>query len=88
MRARLTRFLHPLTGGRDGRGWDFGEAVYLSDVAALIEDTPGVDAVRFLQLMVGQASAATACPSSRSSWSPPANSQLKIVVPSVPYALA
>ena len=26
VRTRLTAFLHPLTGGRDGRGWQFGEA--------------------------------------------------------------
>ena len=27
-------------------GWDFGESVYLSDMAELIEDMPGVEAVR------------------------------------------
>ena len=54
VRTRLAAFLHPLTGGRDGRGRGFGDSVWLSDLAALIEETPGVDAVRLLQLMAGQ----------------------------------
>jgi len=44
----LTRFLHPLTGGLDGRGWDFGRKPHKSDLYALIEDVPGVDHVRLL----------------------------------------
>lgn len=41
--ARLNAFLHPLAGGPDGQGWSFGQPVYLSQVAALIENTKGVD---------------------------------------------
>jgi hypothetical protein len=37
IRARLGAFLHPIAGG-----WQFGEAVRLSHVAALIEGVPGV----------------------------------------------
>ena len=33
VRAQLARFPHPLTGGRDRLGWEFGQAIYLSDVA-------------------------------------------------------
>jgi hypothetical protein len=41
--SRLVAFLHPLTGGPGGHGWDFGQAVSLSQVASLIETTEGVD---------------------------------------------
>jgi hypothetical protein len=48
--ARLAAFLHPLTGGLDGTGWDFGRTPHRSDFFALIESVPGVDHVRFLQI--------------------------------------
>lgn len=46
----LRRFLHPLTGGPEGRGWPFGRDVFLSDVAALLESLRGVDFVATLGL--------------------------------------
>ncbi len=52
LRESLASFLHPLTGGAAGTGWDFGEPVYLSQVAALVEATKGVDFVSLLQLIV------------------------------------
>jgi hypothetical protein len=88
VRARLTRFTHPLSGGLDQQGWEFGQSIYLSDVAALIEQTPGVDAVRFLQLMVGSAVYGDCIPMLPEQLVAPGESQLKILVPSVPYALA
>jgi hypothetical protein len=88
VRSRLTQFLHPLMGGHDGHGWEFGESVYLSDVAALIEATPGVDAVRFLQLMVGQSVYVDNVPVEPHQLITAGDSQLKIIIPSVPYALA
>jgi predicted phage baseplate assembly protein len=45
---RLSAFLHPLTGGFDGRGWELGRKPYRSDLFALIEGTPGIDHVRRL----------------------------------------
>jgi predicted phage baseplate assembly protein len=48
--AALRAFLHPLTGGRDGTGWPFGRAPYLSDIYALLESLPGVDHVGRLEL--------------------------------------
>jgi Baseplate J-like protein len=42
VRQALDRFLHPLQGGRDGRGWMFGESVHLSQVASVIEAVDGV----------------------------------------------
>jgi hypothetical protein len=52
LRERLATFLHPLTGGSAGTGWDFGQPVYLSQIARLIEETQGVDFVPLLQLIV------------------------------------
>lgn len=40
---KLTHFLHPLTGGFDGIGWNFGRQPHLSDLHYLIETIPGVD---------------------------------------------
>jgi hypothetical protein len=45
---KLAGFLHPLFGGLDGSGWDFGRAPYKSDLYALIESVSGVDHVRSL----------------------------------------
>jgi hypothetical protein len=55
VRERLDSFLHPLRGGRDGRGWQVGEGVPLSQVAAIVEGTPGVDFARQLGLRVDDA---------------------------------
>lgn len=88
VRARLGRFLHPVTGGRDGTGWDFGVPAYLSDLAALLEETAGVDAVPSLQLMVGSAIHGDHVPLGPHQIVAAGDSQLKIVVRSVPYALA
>lgn len=53
IRQRLQRYLHPLTGGPDGTGWEFGRSLYLSDVYALLEGIPGVDHVQKLALNDG-----------------------------------
>lgn len=48
VQQKLTSFLHPLTGGLDGNGWDFGREPYKSDFYALLEAIDGVDHVRTL----------------------------------------
>ncbi len=48
VQQKLTSFLHPLTGGLDGNGWDFGREPYKSDFYALLEAIAGVDHVRTL----------------------------------------
>jgi predicted phage baseplate assembly protein len=48
---RLAAFLHPLSGGVDGKGWEFGRASHRSDLLALIESVPGVDHVRYLNIV-------------------------------------
>jgi predicted phage baseplate assembly protein len=55
LRSALDGFLHPLTGGRDGAGWDFGEPVFASRIARVVEAVPGVDHASALQLRVGGA---------------------------------
>jgi hypothetical protein len=45
---RLRAFLHPLTGGLDSTGWDFGRQPHRSDLFALAEGTAGVDHIRRL----------------------------------------
>lgn len=50
VQATLDRFLHPLTGGLDGKGWGFGRSPYRSDFFALLEKVPGVEYVRSLTL--------------------------------------
>jgi Baseplate J-like protein len=50
VRQTLDRFLHPLTGGLDGNGWDFGREPYKSDLYALLETIPGIDYIRSLSI--------------------------------------
>ncbi|MBD2211944.1 putative baseplate assembly protein [Nostoc linckia FACHB-104] len=42
LRVALYRYLNPLTGGPEGKGWPFGRPVYSSDIIALLQQTPGV----------------------------------------------
>jgi hypothetical protein len=46
----IRTFLSPLTGGEDGTGWEFGRAVFRSELYQLIEGIAGVDHVRQLLL--------------------------------------
>jgi uncharacterized phage protein gp47/JayE len=46
--AALRRFLHPLTGGFAGTGWDFGRSPQISDLVQVIGAIPGVDHIRSL----------------------------------------
>jgi predicted phage baseplate assembly protein len=50
--ARLTAYLHPVGGGPEGAGWDFGRSPEESDFYSLLEAVPGVDHVR--RLVVGK----------------------------------
>jgi predicted phage baseplate assembly protein len=46
----LYRFLNPITGGPDGKGWPFGRPLYASDIIALIQQVPGVRYLGAVQL--------------------------------------
>jgi len=47
----LRRFLHPLVGGRDGKGWPFGRAVLKTELIHLVEEIPGVEGVDSVQML-------------------------------------
>lgn len=47
---KLKTFLHPLKGGPIGKGWDFGQNISISKMAAAIEDIEGVDCVNEIEL--------------------------------------
>ena len=49
---RLENFLHPLTGGVRGQGWEFGREPHESDFYALIEAISSVDYVRSLSVNI------------------------------------
>jgi hypothetical protein len=52
VREALQAFFQPLTGGPSGTGWPFGRSVYLSDVATMLENLPGVDYVQEIELLL------------------------------------
>lgn len=43
--AALTKYFGPLEGGPKGKGWPFGQTVYVSDLYALLDQVEGVDFV-------------------------------------------
>ena len=45
---QLAAFLHPLTGGFEGTGWQFGRAPHRSDLYALLKQIPEADHIRSL----------------------------------------
>jgi hypothetical protein len=47
---RIAKFLHPLTGGFDGLGWEFNRIPYLSDLYRLLETMTEVDHVDSLKI--------------------------------------
>lgn len=50
LRVALYRFLNPLTGGSDAKGWPFGRPLYPSDIVTLFQQTPGVRYLGVVQL--------------------------------------
>jgi predicted phage baseplate assembly protein len=48
----ITNFFHPLTGGDDGTGWEFGGEIFFSEVSRLIVQTPGVARIGNNQLVI------------------------------------
>lgn len=50
LRISLYRFLNPLTGGIEGKGWPFGRPLYPSDIVTLFQRTPGVRYLGVVQL--------------------------------------
>ncbi len=50
IRQRLIEFMHPLHGGFDRNGWDFGRHPHRSDLLSLISSVAGVDHIRSLTI--------------------------------------
>lgn len=50
LRVALYRFLNPITGGLDGKGWPFGRPVYPSDIVNLFQQFPAVRYLGVVQL--------------------------------------
>jgi predicted phage baseplate assembly protein len=42
---RLNAFIHPVTGGEDGKGWEWGAALTLGDIYPLLQRLPDVEYV-------------------------------------------
>lgn len=42
---QLQCFFHPLQGGQQGQGWEFGRPIYISEIYELLDELPGVDYV-------------------------------------------
>lgn len=60
-KKRFSEFLHPLTGGERGKGWEFGSAPCLSDIYSILEDIEDVDYVKkvVMSLWTGEGSRIT-----------------------------
>ncbi len=48
---KLNYYIHPLTGGPDEKGWEFGKMICIPELYALIEGVEGVDHVEGLVLL-------------------------------------
>jgi len=59
VKKKLMAFFHPLTGGTEKEGWDFGRDVSASDIYALLEGIDGVDHVERLKFSYNGTTATT-----------------------------
>ena len=55
MRARLYRFLNPLTGGPEGSGWPFGRDLFLSDIYQCLQGVPNIQFIRSVEMFTAKA---------------------------------
>jgi hypothetical protein len=46
----LRRYMHPLWGGNDGKGWKFGKALIKTDLYRIVEDTDGIEYIDRLEI--------------------------------------
>ena len=47
---RLYRFINPLTGGPDGKGWEFGRDLFVSDIYQCLQGLPDVQFIRSVEM--------------------------------------
>ncbi len=48
---KLRTYLHPLVGGRSGKGWEFGRAILKTEIVRVVEEVPGVEGVDALEIL-------------------------------------
>lgn len=48
--ARLHRYLNPLTGGNEGKGWPFGRDLFISDVYQCLQGLPNIQFIRNVEM--------------------------------------
>jgi predicted phage baseplate assembly protein len=48
--GRLYRFINPLIGGGDGKGWEFNRDLFVSDVYQCLQGTPNVQFIRSVEM--------------------------------------
>jgi predicted phage baseplate assembly protein len=53
--GRIYRFLNPLIGGMDGQGWPFGRDLVAPDIYQFLQNIPGVQFIRNVELFVTSA---------------------------------
>jgi predicted phage baseplate assembly protein len=46
----LYAYLHPISGGMDGKGWPFGRPVHMGEIYALLQSLPGTELVEDVRL--------------------------------------
>jgi hypothetical protein len=56
--ARLYRFINPLTGGPDGKGWPFGRDLFVSDIYQCLQGMPDVQFIRGVEMYAAKAGGA------------------------------
>lgn len=47
---RLFEFINPLVGGYDGAGWQFGRDLHTADIIAALQNVPGIDFIRSVEI--------------------------------------
>lgn len=52
LQKAVSAFLHPLTGGPDGKGWPFGRNVYVSEIYDILDRQRGVDYVKRTEIPI------------------------------------
>lgn len=54
IRTLLEEFLHPLYGGKEGRGWEFGEDIHISNIYMLLNEVKGIEKIDEISFSPGE----------------------------------
>ncbi len=83
VKRALEKFLHPLEGGSDEKGWPFGRNVFVSEIYELVDQFPGVDYVTSVDLQRTK----TNVPSRRIETKDPENNSVLVGIEVKPHEL-